>query len=267
VSGAASASFCVASDGDGNRVKATFGSATTVYVGNYYEKEGSTVRMYKAFVRTPLRRRRTGGDAARQHPLLHPHRPRPGKRFIECMERSLLSGNLTTEGFAHLWAGWSSAPITIFRRTQILTKDQVQALRSPSLSEALSADTSRGFELASSRAAQAPAVIERLREVFGLYRTGCAPAMWDAQPGGWAFRGETGGWSEPILACAAEAWARAALPSRTARKSAVTDGPIKAASMIGVGVQEPHSRRWQRQEAAGRLHCVLGVVQDREHAG
>jgi RHS repeat-associated protein len=44
VSGAASATFVY--DGDGNRVKATFGSATTVYVGNYYEKEGSTVRKY-----------------------------------------------------------------------------------------------------------------------------------------------------------------------------------------------------------------------------
>jgi hypothetical protein len=44
VSGAASATFVY--DGDGNRVRATFGSATTVYVGNYYEKEGSTVRTY-----------------------------------------------------------------------------------------------------------------------------------------------------------------------------------------------------------------------------
>jgi RHS repeat-associated protein len=44
VNGAASATFVY--DGDGNRVKATFGSVTTVYVGNYYEKEGSTVRTY-----------------------------------------------------------------------------------------------------------------------------------------------------------------------------------------------------------------------------
>ncbi|MDY7041416.1 MAG: RHS repeat-associated core domain-containing protein [Chloroflexota bacterium] len=33
-------------DGYGQRVKATFGSATTVYVGNHYEKQGSTVRTY-----------------------------------------------------------------------------------------------------------------------------------------------------------------------------------------------------------------------------
>jgi YD repeat-containing protein len=42
VSGAASATFVY--DGDGNRVKATFGSMTTAYVGNHYEREGSTVR-------------------------------------------------------------------------------------------------------------------------------------------------------------------------------------------------------------------------------
>jgi hypothetical protein len=29
-----------------DRVKATLGGSTTVYVGNYYEKEGSTVRKY-----------------------------------------------------------------------------------------------------------------------------------------------------------------------------------------------------------------------------
>jgi hypothetical protein len=39
VSGAASATFVY--DGDGNRVKATLGSVTAVYVGNHYEKEGS----------------------------------------------------------------------------------------------------------------------------------------------------------------------------------------------------------------------------------
>jgi RHS repeat-associated protein len=44
VSGAASVTFVY--DGDGNRVKATFGSATTVYVGNHYEMQGSIVRKY-----------------------------------------------------------------------------------------------------------------------------------------------------------------------------------------------------------------------------
>jgi len=45
VSGAATATFVY--DGDGNRVKATFGATTTVYVGNHYERDnGSTVRQY-----------------------------------------------------------------------------------------------------------------------------------------------------------------------------------------------------------------------------
>jgi RHS repeat-associated protein len=47
VSGAASATFVY--DGDGNRVKATFGGATTVYVGNYFEWTGSTSTMKKYY--------------------------------------------------------------------------------------------------------------------------------------------------------------------------------------------------------------------------
>jgi hypothetical protein len=48
----------------------------------------------------------------------------------------------------------------------MLTQDQIQALKAPFPPEALSSDTSRGFELTSIKAAQAPAVIERLNEVF-----------------------------------------------------------------------------------------------------
>jgi RHS repeat-associated protein len=47
VSGAASATFVY--DGDGNRIKATFGSATTVYVGNHFEWTGSTTTMKKYY--------------------------------------------------------------------------------------------------------------------------------------------------------------------------------------------------------------------------
>jgi len=39
-------------DGDGQRVKATFGSSTTVYIGNYYEQTGSAIRKYPS---APLR--------------------------------------------------------------------------------------------------------------------------------------------------------------------------------------------------------------------
>ena len=56
VSGGASASFVY--DGDGNRVKATFGTETTVYVGNYYEQTGagSTKYYYAGSQRIALRR-------------------------------------------------------------------------------------------------------------------------------------------------------------------------------------------------------------------
>ncbi len=60
VSGAAAAAFVY--DGDGNRVKATFGATTTVYVGNTYERDnGSTVRKYyyAGGVRVTMR---TGGQ-------------------------------------------------------------------------------------------------------------------------------------------------------------------------------------------------------------
>ena len=51
----------------------------------------------------------------------------------------------------------------------MLNQDQVQALWSPFPPEALSKDTSRGFELTSIKAAY---VIERLNEVFGLCGVG-----------------------------------------------------------------------------------------------
>lgn len=44
VSGGAAASFVY--DGDGRRVKATINGVTTVYIGDYYEQAGSTIRKY-----------------------------------------------------------------------------------------------------------------------------------------------------------------------------------------------------------------------------
>jgi hypothetical protein len=46
----------------------------------------------------------------------------------------------------------------------MLNQDQLQAIKAPFPPEALSADTSRGFELTSTKAAF---VVERLNEVFG----------------------------------------------------------------------------------------------------
>ncbi len=44
VSGGASATFVY--DADGRRVKAAFGTETTVYIGDYYEQTGSTIKKY-----------------------------------------------------------------------------------------------------------------------------------------------------------------------------------------------------------------------------
>jgi hypothetical protein len=135
----------------------------------------------------------------------------------------------------------------------MLSSEQVQGLRAPFPAEALSADTSRGFELTSIKAAY---VLERLNEVFGLCGTGWRyvhspfeevttekgqvevvtevalqyrhqeggthPLIWD---GGWAFRTEgTQDWCEPIFACGGHALGKGAVPHTDARKSAVTDG-------------------------------------------
>ena len=51
----------------------------------------------------------------------------------------------------------------------MLNQDQIQAIKAPFPPEALSADTSRGFELTSIKAAF---VIERLNEIFGPCGTG-----------------------------------------------------------------------------------------------
>jgi hypothetical protein len=154
----------------------------------------------------------------------------------------------------------------------MLNQDQIDALRAPFPEEALSSDTSRGFELTSIKAAY---VIERLNEVFGpcgvgwryvhgrfeqletgngrvefitevafQYRfhatndcAGCDQVVWDAQAGDWAFRnhGSNHDWSEPIFACGGKSPGKGSAPLTDARKSAVTDGLTKAASMIGVG--------------------------------
>ena len=44
VTGAATASFVY--DGDNNRVRGTIGGVTTVYIGNIYEVQGSTIKKY-----------------------------------------------------------------------------------------------------------------------------------------------------------------------------------------------------------------------------
>jgi hypothetical protein len=148
----------------------------------------------------------------------------------------------------------------------MLNQEQIDALRAPFPPEALKPDTSRGFELTSIKAAY---VIERLNDVFGpcgigwryahspfedvpsddgrlevvtevafQYRlpnegAGCGRVIWNNS---WQY-GSDDGWSEPIFACGGKGLGRGGAPYTDARKSAVTDGLTKAASMIGVGHQ------------------------------
>jgi hypothetical protein len=59
---------------------------------------------------------------------------------------------------------------------------------------------------------------------------GCGRVTW---ANGWQY-GTDHGWSEPILACGGKGLGRGGTPYTDARKSAVTDGLTKAASMTGV---------------------------------
>ena len=66
---------------------------------------------------------------------------------------------------------------------------------------------------------------------------GGRPVGWDAQVDGWSFPDNRADrhWSEPILACGGHTVGKGGAPNTDARKSAVTDGITKAASMIGIG--------------------------------
>ncbi len=152
----------------------------------------------------------------------------------------------------------------------MITPEQQQALKAPFPSEALSSDTSRGFELTSIKAAY---VIERLNDVFGpcgqgwryvhspfemlptshegteivtevalqyhvTEENGCPPILWHARKDQWHFQADAPHtWSEPLFACGGKSVGKGGAAFTDARKSAVTDGLTKAASMIGVGHQ------------------------------
>jgi hypothetical protein len=149
----------------------------------------------------------------------------------------------------------------------MLTDHQIKSLRAPFPEEALTPDRSRGFELTSIKAAY---IIERLNDVFGpcgvgwryihapfetlvladqrteiltevalQYRIsesdqqGCGPVEWRD---GWRIRPDHPWvWSEPILAAGGKSLGKGAVPYTDARKSAVTDGLTKGASMLGIG--------------------------------
>ena len=181
----------------------------------------------------------------------------------------------------------------------MLIQDQIIALRAPFPKEALSPDTSRGFELTSIKAAF---VIERLNEVFGLCGAGwryihspfeqmdgevitevalqypvegsaAAAVVWDEEGRNWAFLPNTSDWSWPIFACGGKKLGKGGAPLTDARKSAVTDGLTKAASMIGVGHEvfkglvrvgdkKPNSQR-QRPSAPKPTEASVPSIQEK----
>lgn len=143
----------------------------------------------------------------------------------------------------------------------MLSEKQISALRASFPLEALSADTSRGFELTSIKAAF---IVERLNEVFGpcgagwryvhspfewadgevitevalqfqVEDSGGSAVVWDSQSHGWGFVPDSGRWSWPILSPGGRRPGKGTAPLTDARKGAITDGLTKAASMIGVG--------------------------------
>jgi len=118
-------------------------------------------------------------------------------------------------------------------REKLLKKDFPQ--------EALSADTSRGFQLTSIKAAY---VIERLNEVFGLCGDGWKyefskfkePENSEGEIGVkvslW-YKKLDGEWSEPLSYVGGKKIVKGNFTD--ARKSAITDGITKIASMLGIG--------------------------------
>jgi hypothetical protein len=141
-----------------------------------------------------------------------------------------------------------------------LTPAQLELLKDDFPPEAYSADNSRGFELTSIKAAY---IMERLNDVFGVCGTGWryayAPfsmetsggsdevmteiavqfyvgdggygfARWEGM--GWTYP-ETGDWSAPIFSAGGKHVVKGRFTD--ARKSAITDGLTKAASMLGIG--------------------------------
>lgn len=137
----------------------------------------------------------------------------------------------------------------------MLEDSQLEALKAPFPDNAITEDRSRGFMLHSVKAAY---IVERLNDVFGVcgigwryahspienankevttevalqYRGGnCEAINWHA---GWTFYSGERVWSEPIFAHGGKKIGGGGSPLGDAKKSAVTDGITKAASMLGV---------------------------------
>lgn len=148
----------------------------------------------------------------------------------------------------------------------MLDTDQLEKLKAAFPAEALKPDNSRGFTLTSIKAAF---VVERLNDVFGpcgvgwryahspfiieadteivtevalQYRfieaeglVGCGRVVWSNEKADWQYHTPRSNWSEPIFCCGGRRASKGNAKITDARKSAVTDGLTKAASMLGIG--------------------------------
>ncbi|HUW12782.1 MAG TPA: hypothetical protein VM537_23850 [Anaerolineae bacterium] len=155
----------------------------------------------------------------------------------------------------------------------IVSDEMRTQLKASFPASAVSKDTSRGFELTSIKAAYIVERLNDVFGLCGLgwryvhspfvdvgkevttevaiqYRVtddplaGCPPITWyehgwaSRTDGGWDLAGSATNnwwWSEPIFAAGGNHAGSGSVPNTDARKSAVTDGLTKAASMIGVG--------------------------------
>lgn len=142
----------------------------------------------------------------------------------------------------------------------MLTDEQLKQLKAPFPDDAITEDISRGFQLHSVKAAY---IIERLNDVFGVCGVGwryvhspvettgkevttevalqysygdarCGPIYWDGEINCWAILDTPTNWSEPVFAHGGKSKGGGSAPLTDAKKSAVTDGLTKAASMLGI---------------------------------
>ena len=106
MSGGASATFVY--DGDGNRVKATFGSSTIAYVGDYFEWKGSTSTMVKYYYANGQRVAMRVGSSTRYY-LLTDHL---GSTAITAYSSGGRKAELRHKAYGETRYTWGTTPTT-----------------------------------------------------------------------------------------------------------------------------------------------------------
>ncbi|MDZ7414243.1 MAG: RHS repeat-associated core domain-containing protein, partial [candidate division KSB1 bacterium] len=108
VSGGASASFVY--DGDGKRVKATVGSTTTVYIGNYYEQTGAGVTRYYYAGSQRIALRRSG--YASDNGLFYVLADHLGSTAVTADASGTKTGELRYYPYGSTRSTWGTTPTT-----------------------------------------------------------------------------------------------------------------------------------------------------------